>query len=113
MTHDVKPLLRTFLIVSSMLYFHCIVHYRGHFYSWILFIIWTEREAEIFSVGELGEKKSEATEHREEAGGKTFSAFSGGFWESLIWSNSISCGKKSGIGALLKKLASSWCCMIF
>ena len=55
MTHDVKPLLRTFLFVSSMLCFHCIFHYQGHFYSWILFIIWTEREAEIFSEGELGE----------------------------------------------------------
>ena len=46
MFHDVKPLLRTFLLVSSMLCFHCIFHYRGHFYSWILFIIWTERGAE-------------------------------------------------------------------
>ena len=54
MIHDVKPLLRTFLIVSSMLYFHCIVHYRGHFYSWILFIIWTEREAERKVLESLG-----------------------------------------------------------
>ena len=70
MTHDVKPLLRTFLFVSSMLCFHCIFHYRGHFYSWILFIIWTEREAEIFSKGELGEKNLRRRSRERKLGGR-------------------------------------------